>query len=455
MNESPFRLKNLPPVKIISGSFALIILVGTLLLMLPISSRQGMPTDLVSSLFTATSATCVTGLLVFDTYTHWSLFGQGVILALIQAGGLGLLTFASFFNMVLGRKLSLRGMQLASESINAISFGDVPRMLRMVILFTLVAESIGAMLLSLEFVPAYGLHGVLISVFLSVSAFCNAGFDILGFQGEFISLCNYNDSYLVLFTIMGLIVVGGLGFLVWSDLLSYKKGHKFMLHTKIVLIFTALLIVSGAILFALFEWENPHTLGPLSLKEKIGACLFQSVTLRTAGFNTIDASKLYDITKTISILYMFIGAAPGSTGGGIKVTTMAVIIMTAVSMIRGKDEPMILNRRIPAKVIYRSISIVFLGVLVVCITSGIISASPLIDDVRFTGVDAVFESVSAFATVGISSGISPVAGLASKLALSITMFIGRVGPVAFGMTIASQRTSPRRMIIPEGKILVG
>ena len=324
------------PARMISASFAVVIAIGTLLLWLPISSKARVFTPLLDCLFTAASATCVTGLVVYDTYTHWSAFGHGVLLMLIQIGGLGLVTFTSFFNLVVGRKLGLRGMRLASESINSTSFGDVPYLLRMIITFTLAVEASGALLLGLYFVPRFGLRGIAISVFLAISAFCNAGFDVLGFLGEYTSLTSLNDSYLVLFTIMLLIIIGGLGFIVWNDLMAWRKTRTLLLHTKVVLLVTAFLLLLGTICFLLFEWNNPATLQPMSLKEKIGAGCLQSVTMRTAGFNSIDLYSMRDATKVFSIVLMFIGAAPGSTGGGIKVTTIAVIVMTAVSISRGK-----------------------------------------------------------------------------------------------------------------------
>ena len=325
------------PARMISASFAVVIAIGTLLLWLPISSKARVFTPLLDCLFTAASATCVTGLVVYDTYTHWSAFGHGVLLMLIQIGGLGLVTFTSFFNLVVGRKLGLRGMRLASESINSTSFGDVPYLLRMIITFTLAVEASGALLLGLYFVPRFGLRGIAISVFLAISAFCNAGFDVLGFLGEYTSLTSLNDSYLVLFTIMLLIIIGGLGFIVWNDLMAWRKTRTLLLHTKVVLLVTAFLLLLGTVCFLLFEWNNPATLQPMSLKEKIGAGCLQSVTMRTAGFNSIDLYSMRDATKVFSIVLMFIGAAPGSTGGGIKVTTIAVIVMTAVSISRGKD----------------------------------------------------------------------------------------------------------------------
>ena len=443
------------PARMISASFAVVIAIGTLLLWLPISSKARVFTPLLDCLFTAASATCVTGLVVYDTYTHWSAFGHGVLLMLIQIGGLGLVTFTSFFNLVVGRKLGLRGMRLASESINSTSFGDVPYLLRMIITFTLAVEASGALLLGLYFVPRFGLRGIAISVFLAISAFCNAGFDVLGFLGEYTSLTSLNDSYLVLFTIMLLIIIGGLGFIVWNDLMAWRKTRTLLLHTKVVLLVTAFLLLLGTVCFLLFEWNNPATLQPMSLKEKIGAGCLQSVTMRTAGFNSIDLYSMRDATKVFSIVLMFIGAAPGSTGGGIKVTTIAVIVMTAVSISRGKDEPYLLGRRLSANVVYRSLAILFMGIVVSGITAIVLILTCPLEQNGLTGVDAVFEAVSAFATVGVSSGVTAVTNWVGKVALTLTMFIGRVGPVSFGLTLAAQQKVNRKLIVPEGKIVVG
>ncbi len=443
------------PARMISASFAVVIAIGTLLLWLPISSKARVFTPLLDCLFTAASATCVTGLVVYDTYTHWSAFGHGVLLMLIQIGGLGLVTFTSFFNLVVGRKLGLRGMRLASESINSTSFGDVPYLLRMIITFTLAVEASGALLLGLYFVPRFGLRGIAISVFLAISAFCNAGFDVLGFLGEYTSLTSLNDSYLVLFTIMLLIIIGGLGFIVWNDLMAWRKTRTLLLHTKVVLLVTAFLLLLGTVCFLLFEWNNPATLQPMSLKEKIGAGCLQSVTMRTAGFNSIDLYSMRDATKVFSIVLMFIGAAPGSTGGGIKVTTIAVIVMTAVSISRGKDEPYLLGRRLSANVVYRSLAILFMGIVVSGITAIVLILTCPLEQNGLTGVDAAFEAVSAFATVGVSSGVTAVTNWVGKIALTLTMFIGRVGPVSFGLTLAAQQKVNRKLIVPEGKIVVG
>lgn len=455
-NGSEMRLKNKAPqpARAILVSFAGIIAVGTLLLMLPISSRSMTFTPLDDALFTATSATCVTGLIVYDTYTHFSAFGQIVILTLIQLGGLGLVTFTTFFNLIIGKKLGLRGIKVAQESINLDSIADLPKIIRMVVVTSLIVEAIGALLLCSTFVPKYGLEGIAISCFLAISAFCNAGFDILGREGEFSSLMNYNGNIVVLGTIMLLIIIGGLGFVVWSDLLSYRKTRRIPLHSKLILAMTVLLVVLGTILFALFEWKNPGTFGPLPWWEKINAALFQSVTCRTAGFNTVDPASLYEITKIISIGLMFVGAAPGSTAGGIKITTVAVLIMTVVGVVRGREDTIVAGRKISKNVVYKALTVVALAVAAVSVVTLIIISTNNIDDVGITGVDAVFETVSAFATVGLTSGVTAVANLPSRLLLSLTMFIGRVGPVSFVISMALRAKTDRKQIIPEGKIFL-
>jgi len=442
------------PTRVITISFAIVILIGTFLLMLPLSSKQGVWTPFINSLFTATSATCVTGLVVVDTYTHWSLFGQLIILTLIQIGGLGLVTFTSFFTVLIGKKIGLRGMQLAQESINADNIADINAVLKAVVMFAFAAELIGAMLLGFQFVPKYGMHGVYISIFLAISAFCNAGFDILGFEGQYVSLCNYNGSPIVIFTITLLIITGGLGFIVWNDLLQYHKTKRLQFHTKVVLAVTSLLIALGTIMFMALEWNNPKTLQSLPLPQKIAASYFQSVTTRTAGFNTIDIAGLNGETKLFSSILMFIGASSGSTGGGIKITTFAVILMTVICVIKGKDGTIIHNRRVPQHIVYKSLAIVAIAITAVGFTTGVIYWS-MNKTGNVHGIDAFFEAVSAFATVGLSVGVSGNADIPSKAALIATMFLGRVGPVSFALALAMRGQPNKNQIMPEGRIIVG
>jgi trk system potassium uptake protein TrkH len=448
--------KNKPfhPTKLIVLSFLLVIIVGTFLLMLPISSRRHEFTPFITALFTATSATCVTGLVVVDTYTHWNAFGQLIILLMIQIGGIGLVTFASFFNLIIGKKIGLRTMQLASESVSMGGFDDIKKLLTSIMKICLSFEGAGALLLMIVFVPKYGLRGIWISIFLSVSAFCNAGFDPLGFEGEFCSLMNYADNPIVTITIMLLIVCGGLGFVVWNDLAQYKKTEKLILHTKVVLLGTAILIAFGTLSVLILEWNNPHTLGGLNFFQKLIRALFQSITYRTAGFNTIPINEMYSHTKILGAAIMFIGAAPGSTGGGIKVTTLMVLLMTVVSVVKNQQDTIMLKRKVDKDVVYKSISISALAGLAVTITTAIIMYTN--NNVRIHGVDALFESVSAFATVGLSAGPTLVVNKISLVALIITMFIGRVGPVSFMASLMLGRESnSKNQVVPEGKVLVG
>lgn len=442
------------PARIIASSFAAVILTGTLLLMLPISSKQGIVTPFLDCLFTATSATCVTGLIIYDTYSHWTVFGQCVILGLIQIGGLGLVTFTTFFNLMIGKKLGLRGMHLAEESVASFG-GDIRVLIRIVILTALVVETLGAMLLMPTFIGQYGWRGIFMAGFLSISAFCNAGFDILGRQSPFISLCNYNDNPVVLGTIGMLIICGGIGFIVVYDLLRYRKTHQLTLHTRIVLTVTGILLVAGMVMTATLEWNNPATLGALpNVGQKLGASWFHSVSSRTAGFNSVPLDGLYDITKILTSVLMFFGAAPGSTGGGIKCTTVAVIFMTVYCISRGEEDTIIFGRRVGRNAVYKSMAVTILATLAIAVTSGCIVLT-MRDTHAVTGVDALFESVSAFATVGLSVGVSGNASMLAKLLLIFSMFFGRIGPVSFFLSLAMRPRRHHREVLPEGKIQIG
>ncbi len=439
------------PVQTITLSFAIVILVGAVILMLPICSRNGQFTPFVDALFTATTATCVTGLIVYDTFLHWSTIGHVVILLLIQIGGLGLLTIVTFFNITLGRKLGLRGVHLASETANAIDLTDAPQLIKTIMLVSFSCEAVGALLLMVQFVPQYGSEGIFLSVFLSVSAFCNAGIDLLGREGAYSSLVHYNNNPYVLFIIAALIILGGLGFVVWKDLLLYRKTKKLLLHTRVVLLITGVLLVSGTLFFLLFEWDNPDTLAPLPVWQRFCASAFHSVSARTAGFNTVDMNALKGITKMLLILLMFIGAAPGSTGGGIKVTTFAVLMMTVVSVIRGREDTVIFRRKVDKHIVYKALAIAFFGLTLVILATSVIyfTSAETVD-----GMNALLESVSAFATVGLSAGISAAANLPSKLVLILAMYFGRVGPVSFALAL-TLRQGRRHEVLPGGKITVG
>lgn len=441
-------VKSLSSTRIIVFSFALIILTGTFLLVLPSASRSGESIQLLDALFTATSATCVTGLVIADTLTQWSLFGQLVILALIQVGGLGMITLATFFSVLLGRKISMRGKILAQESISDYNFSDVLQMIRSVIRITFGFEFAGAVLLSFSFVPLYGLRGFYLAAFHSVSAFCNAGFDLFG---NYRSLTEFNGSPLVLYTLSFLIITGGLGFIVWKDLYDFKKTRTLYLHTKLVLIISLSLIIIGAVYFYFAEGSNPATMGNLSAVEKVNASVFQSVTSRTAGYNSIPIGEMREMSLVTTILLMFIGAAPGSTGGGIKVTTFGILLIAIFSNIRGNDETIVLKRNVPQMVVNKALAITGLAMLVIFIMTSILSG---VENIPF--VQALFEVTSAFGTVGLSTGITPELSEISKVILIFTMFLGRVGPLSFAIAIALKENKKlQNAVYPEGKIMVG
>ncbi len=449
------KSRSLNPTRIIAISFILVILTGTLLLSLPISAKDGNFTPVNHALFTATSATCVTGLVIYDTFQHWTTFGQIIILLMIQVGGLGLVTFVTFFNFIIGKKLGLRRMQLASESVSADGFDDARILIKNIIKFTLSIEAIGAIILSTVFVPEYGARGIFKSIFIAISAFCNAGFDILGDNTPFTSVVGYNSNPVILITIMMLIVCGGLGFVVWNDLLYFKKTKRLYLHTKIVLIVTAFLIASGTIAFLTVEWDNPLTLANMSFGDKLMNSMFQSISCRTAGFNSLDNASLDPVSKVFSIILMYIGAAPGSTGGGIKVTTFAVIFMTVVSVLRNKEDTTILGRKVDKSTVYKALTITMLSLTAIFLATLSIFYS-LKQNTTVTGLDTLFEVVSAFATVGLSVGITSVTNLFSEIILIIMMFIGRVGPIAVVLFLMIKgEDKSKKQVYPEGKILVG
>jgi trk system potassium uptake protein len=380
--------------------------------------------------------------------TQWTLFGQIVILVLIQIGGLGIITLATFFSAILGRKVGMKGRILAQASISDYSFTEVVAMIKGIVVITLVIEAIGALLLSIRFVPMFGANGIYISIFQSVSSFCNAGFDLMG---DYKSLTGFNDDPMILYTTAVLIVIGGLGFIVWKDLYEYHLTRTLYLHTKLVLIMTGLLIVGGAAFFFFQEFSNPSTMGQLNLTEKINASIFQSVTTRTAGFNSIDVDGMTEVSKIFSVFFMFVGAAPGSTAGGVKVTTLAIIVVAIISNIQGNSETVVLKRKVSQEVINKSLAIVGLSMILVFTMTAIVIS---IEQMPF--INVLFECTSAFGTVGQSTGITPGLHDSSKLLLVFLMFLGRVGPLTFAVALAMrEKKTLQNSVYPEGKIMVG
>lgn len=415
-------------------SFMSIILVGTLLLTLPISSRSGETTPFIDALFTSASATCVTGLVVYDTYTHFSLFGQIVILSLIQIGGLGFMIIATLFSLMLKRKIGLKERGMLQESVSTIHIGGIVRLTKHILFGTVIFEAIGAIILALRFYPDMGLkQGLYNGVFHSISAFCNAGFDLMGRFEPSSSLTLYSGDIVVNLVIMSLIVVGGVGFLVWEDIFTNKlKFCKYRLHTKIVLVVTATLIIVPAIIF--YSIERTNSFAGMGTTESWLASFFQSITPRTAGFNTVNIAELSEGSILLTIILMVIGGSPGSTAGGVKTTSFAVIILSLIASIRHTEDINVFNRRLERDVIkkaYDVITIYFmccaLAVLLIC------ALQP------FGLKEVFFEVVSALSTVGMSTGITPDLNSLSKFIITLLMFFGRVGSLSVALVFSEKK----------------
>ncbi len=435
----------------ICGSFLLVIAVGTLLLTLPISSRTGR-LGVIDAMFTATSATCVTGLVVRDTWSQFSLFGQVIILMLIQVGGLGLVTLTSFFALAARRRMGFRDLRLLGESVSADGLSKATEVLKIVIKLAAAFEAVGIVLLLFAFVPQFGAEGVWVSVFTAISAFCNAGFDLFGRFGAYSSLVPYVNNYYVQAVIMFMIMAGGLGFMVWVELAEYRKKRRLSLHAKVVLQFSVIFWVGGAVLLALLEWSNPRTMGSLSVPGKIMAALFQSVSTRTAGMNTIDLAACSPISKLLMSVLQFIGAAPGSTGGGVKVTTFAVLILTIRSVAQGRDDCVIGGHHIESKTVYRALTIIVIGA-VAAFGSAVVVYYNTAETVSV--IDCIFESCSAFGTVGLSVGVTGQLNTGAKLLYMACMFMGRVGPVSLAISLTAKPDDNKRKVLPVGHINVG
>ncbi|MEB3100463.1 TrkH family potassium uptake protein [Ferviditalea candida] len=442
------KLFQLSPPRILVFGFASIILAGTVLLSLPISSSSGKPLPLVDALFTATSATCVTGLIVVDTGSYFSLFGQLVILSLIQIGGLGFMTMATLFALVLRKRISLRERLILQEAMNQISLEGIVRLIRKVMLYAFGTEAAGALIYALRFSrDMNGEQAVYFGIFHAVSLFNNAGFDLFGN-----SLMNYVEDPVINAASIFLIVTGGLGFVVISDLVDCAKSkykRRLSLHTKVVLTATAILISVGTLVVFVFEYTNAKTLGSLDLAGKIWASLFQAVTPRTAGANTLSIADLRQATQFFMIILMFIGASPGSTGGGIKTTTFMTLVGAIISMARGKEDIVMFRHRLARDRIYKAVTITLLSLFLIVAVSMVLSAT---EDHQFLMI--LFETTSAFGTVGLSMGLTAKLTLFGKIMISFMMFTGRLGPLT--LTYALGKKKDKELYRhPEGKIIIG
>ncbi|WNQ12651.1 TrkH family potassium uptake protein [Paenibacillus aurantius] len=451
VSKRKFSLFRLTPPQILVIGFAIIILTGAALLTLPVASTDGIHTPFLDALFTATSATCVTGLVVVDTGTHWTLFGQVVIILLIQIGGLGFMTMGTLIALVIRKKISLRERLILQEAMNQGSMEGIVRLIRRVLLYALTIEAAGAALLTIRwsFDMPFG-KALYYGVWHGISMFNNAGFDLFGgINGKFSSLTGYVDDPIVNFTVMALIVLGGLGFIVIADVHEFRKTRKLSLHSKVVLSATAFLIVFGAMVICAFEFTNPATLGPLSPAGKIWASLFASVTPRTAGANTIDVAGMRQATQFFTVILMFIGASPGSTGGGVKTTTFTILIGAMIAMIRGKEDIVLFRNRLAKDRIYKAITLTFFALFLVVFVTMLLSTT---EDYFFLKI--LFEVTSAFGTVGLSMGLTPDLSTIGKILIALMMFIGRLGPLTLAYALGP-RPEKELYRYPEGKVTIG
>ena len=441
--------------QIILLSFLITILLGSLLLFLPISSASGQSVSYIDALFTATTSTCVTGLVTLPTATTWSVFGQIVILLLIQIGGLGVITIMSAFMLMLHKKMSIGDRLLIQDAFNLNTMSGLAKFIKSVLIGTLIIEGAGALLYMLVFIPDFGARGIWISIFNSVSAFCNAGIDIIGEN----SLCNYATNPLVNATSSLLIILGGIGYIVWWDVLRVikartprnKKIFKHLtLHSKIAITATLVLILGGGALIFACEYNNANTIGNMSLFDKIQVSLFQSITTRTAGFATIPQENLTGAASVISIILMFIGGSPVGTAGGVKTVTVIVLICSAIATIRNKKEATMFNRTISEASIKKAVAVVVMFTLVML--SSIILLSMCIDAPI---MDVIYESVSATATVGLSKNLTPSLNSLGKLVIIATMYFGRVGPISLAVALGSKNETQNVISEPTEEISIG
>ena len=442
--------RHLSQGQFIAIGFILMILIGALLLDTPMASRSGQSIGFLSALFTATSASCVTGLVVADTATQWTLFGQIVVLILIQIGGLGFISIGVFFSIILRRKIGLRERGLMMESANALQLGGIVKFARRIVAGTAIVEGVGALLLMIRFIPEFGvLKGIWYGIFHSVSAFCNGGFDLMGAKyGKYSSLVAYYDDPLVNIVIMSLIVIGGIGFVVWGDLLK-NRWHfkKYLLHTKIVLLMSTILIFGGALLF--YWAERNGVLKGMSVSGQILSSLFASVTARTAGFNTVDTAAMSGASKLLITALMFIGGSPGSTAGGIKTTTLFVLLMGVKKNVTGAYGIQAFGKRLEDDALATASIIATLNMGITIITIFIVMGMQ-----PFAMQDVVFEAFSASGTVGITAGITRDLNTVSRILMIMLMYLGRVGSLSFALAFMESKKKPKVML-PKESISIG
>lgn len=440
-----YNRRVLSPTQILVIGYVVVISIGTFLLSLPIATVAGERTTILDALFTSTSATAVTGLIVVSTATHWTTFGKVVIMLLIQVGGFGFMTTSTLVMILLGKRITLKERLIIQEEMNADSLAGMIRLVRYVVLLTLALEALGAILLFLRFITIMPLkQAAFFGVFHSISAFNNAGFDLFGNSLESFA----TDWYIVL-VITGLFIIGGIGFAVIAEVYNSRKFKRFSLHTKLVLTISLILILLGTVVILGLEYNNPETLGDLNFSGKLATAYFQGVTPRTAGFNTIPYGKMTQASVFFTTLLMFIGASPGSTGGGVKTTTIATLLVVLWALVRNKDDVTIFQRRLSNETIYKALAVVMIGLLIIIGVSMILAIT---ENGPF--LDLFFETVSAFGTVGLSTGVTGNLSPIGRLVIILTMFIGRVGPMTLAVAMGEQKVKPA-IRYPEEKIMIG
>ncbi len=458
MKIDKFKL-NLSTTQLIATGFLIAIMIGTLFLMLPISSSDGTYTPFLEALFASTASVSVTGLGLVDTFDYWSFFGQFVILLLIQFGGLGIVTFTTFVMIVIGKKVSLKDRMLIQDAYNLNSLGGLVKFIKKVVIGSLIVESVGALLYMIEFIPKYGIaKGIWISIFNAVSAFCNAGIDIIGKD----SLVNYVTNPLINIITCVLVLLGGLGFVVWFDVLNIVKlirnkkmarksfFNRLALHTKIVIVATMFLIIIGTILILIFEYNNPETLGDLSWVHKMMAASFQSINIRTSGFHTLSVMALREPTLLVYMVFMFIGGSPVSTAGGIKTISFALIVIAVISVAKADEDTVVFGREIPRGLIRKTLAVVAISIFVVSISVVLL----LIFNEGST-MDVVFEVINAATTTGLTRGFTDSLNTMGKIIIIVIMFLGRLGPITMAITFTSRHKKRALVKYPKGNVIIG
>ncbi|WP_204990576.1 TrkH family potassium uptake protein [Sporohalobacter salinus] len=440
-----FSIKSLSPAQFLALGYIIVITVGALLLSLPIATVNGEGLDLINSIFTATSATAVTGLIVVNTGTYFTIFGQSVILLLIQIGGLGFMTTSTLFALILGKKINLKKRIIIQEDLNYFNLSGLIRLVQYVTILTLGIELMGAVLLFAHLLPEYPAgKAAFFSIFHAVSAFCNAGFDIFGN-----SLANFTNDIYINLVITTLFIIGGIGFAVIADVYRKRQFIDYSLNTKLVLVITLILIILGTSVIFILEFSNPATLKGLSFKGKLLAAYFQGVTPRTAGFNTIPTGQLRNASLFFITILMFIGASPGSTGGGLKTTTIGALLAVVYNLVKGNEDIELFKRRLSQGIIYKALAVAIISLAWIAL---VITILTITEEAEFLSI--LFETVSAYGTVGLSTGITGDLSQIGRIIISLTMFLGRVGPLTLAAAIG-ERAKRGQIRYPEEKLLIG